>query len=87
MSVIKHLQIDIWNTDCLDNRSYFEFPADIPQRNCFSDFTRDAFHIMVDGGEIWSYNSIPTRAGMFVGRKVLVKSGVFTAYQHEMICL
>jgi len=72
MSVIKHLQIDIWNADCLDNTLYYEFPADIPQRNCFSDFTNDAFHIMVNHGEIWSYNSIPLRAGMFVGEKVVV---------------
>lgn len=78
MSVIRHLQIDIWNADCVGSIDYYEFPAGIPQRNDFSDFIDDtfvdfiddAFHIMVDGGEIWSYNSIPLHARMFVGEKV-----------------
>lgn len=69
MSVIRHLQIDIWNADCIGSIDYYEFPAGIPQRNGFSVID-DAFHIMVDGGEIWSYNSIPLHARMFVGEKV-----------------
>ena len=73
MSVIKHLQIDIWNTDCLDNTVYYEFPANNrPDRVYYQDFTNNEFHIMVGGGEIWSYNSIPHRTRMFVGRKVVV---------------
>ena len=71
MSVIRHLQIDIWNADCIGSIDYYEFPAGIPQRNDFSDFTNDAFHIMVDDGAIWSYNSIPLHARMFVGEKVM----------------
>ena len=69
MSVIRHLQIDIWNADCIGSIDYYEFPAGIPQRNDFSVID-DAFHIMVDDGEIWSYNSIPLHARMFVGEKV-----------------
>lgn len=72
MSVIKHLQIDIWNADCVGNIDYYEFPAGRPKRLYDPDFMNDDFHIMVDGGEIWSYNDVPSRARMFVGRKLVM---------------
>ena len=72
MSVIKHLQIDIWNADCIGSTDYYEFPANRPDLAYYQDFKNDDFHIMVDGGEIWSYNDVPSRARMFVGRKLVI---------------
>ena len=72
MSIIKHVQLDIWNADCIGSTDYYEFPADRPKRLYDPDFINDDFQIMVDGGEIWNYNNIAPRVVMFSGRKLVM---------------
>ena len=68
MSVIKHLQIDVWNADCTGSDDYFEFPANnVP----VDPDLEELFQIRLDNdvsGISWVANKVKPRLALFINK-------------------
>lgn len=72
MSVIKHLQTDVWDGDKFNAR-YEIYPRDL--NNVWVGHEVGEFHIRLDNdvdGMVWIFNKINPRCFLFMKRQVVI---------------